>query len=104
MCSRTPNSVRIRQSGRPGNRGVTYAVITPSTVEFFLLHKKETDLGIGEPVGVPSSDHPFCAGCRLYSDPAQQIDPITLISSSLVLIEKAPSNLIVKKKKQIRPN
>ena len=68
-----------------------YAVITPSTVEFFPFRKKETNLGIGEPAGIPLSDHPFSAGSRLYGDPIRQIDPATPTGSSPVSIEKAPS-------------
>ena len=65
-----------------------YVITTPSTVEVFHFHKKETDLGIREPAGAPSPNHLFIAGCRLFDDPAQQVDPATPIGSSPVSIEK----------------
>ena len=50
---------------------------TPSIVEFFPFHKKETDLAIGEAVETPPPDHPFNAGYRLYNDSEQLTGPTT---------------------------
>ena len=66
IWSRTPNSVRIRQSGRTGNRGVTtYSCISDLILVLRILHGAYSDTKV--PVGTTEILWNVYWYCRTYS-------------------------------------